>query len=217
MTNSPGLSAPRIPPRPRESWDAEVFQALAVLTPPGRRAPASAAPEGAGPESAASGSAASDESSPRPVSNILGTFAWHPALTKGWLLFNNHLFHSTLSARVRELVTVRIAWLRQGEYEWAQHVRMARNAGMSAEEVEAISEGPDAAVWGALDAALLRSVDELCRDRNISDTTWAQLSDHLDRQQLMDVVFTVGAYDMLAMSMNTFGLKLDADLEGFPS
>jgi len=31
----------------------------------------------------------------------------------------------------------------------------------------------------------------------------------------MDLVFTVGAYDLLAMAFNTFGLELDPGLEGF--
>lgn len=206
MTSSEEAMGPRIPPRPREDWDADVLDALSVLSPPGTAAPAAAA-----------AAAARDDSSQRPVSNIVGIFTWHPALTKGWLLFNNHLFHSTLSARTRELATVRIAWLRRGEYEWAQHVRMARAAGMSDEEIAAISEGPGAAVWTPVDALTVTAVDELCADRNVSDTTWEQLSRHFDRQQIMDLVFTVGAYDMLAMAFNTFGLELDPDLEGFPA
>ena len=153
----------------------------------------------------------------RPSSNILGTFSWHPALAKAFFTFNSHLFHSTLSARDREMVTVRVAWLRRGEYEWAQHVRMARAAGLSDEEVDAISaEGPDWPGWGPRDAALLRSVDEIVADRYVSDETWKLLSEHLDRKQLMDVVFTVGAYDLLAMAFNTFGLQLDPGLPGFP-
>jgi alkylhydroperoxidase family enzyme len=121
------MSEPRIPPRPAADWDAEVLDALSVLRPPGTAGPAPGRPAG---------------TRQRPVSNILGIFSWHPALTKGFLAFNNHLFRSTLPARVRELVTVRVTWLRRGEYEWAQHVRMARAAGMSEEEIEAIAEGP---------------------------------------------------------------------------
>jgi 4-carboxymuconolactone decarboxylase len=152
----------------------------------------------------------------RPTSNILGIFSWHPALAKGFFTFNSHLFRSTLTARDREIATVRTGWLRRAEYEWAQHVRMARNVGMSEEEVDAIAVGPDAAVWGARDAALLQAVDELVTDRYISDATWKRLADHLDRKQVMDLVFTVGAYDILGMAMNTFGLELDPDLPRFP-
>ena len=173
-------------------------EALAALRPPGSNRPA-------GPRR------------DRPSSNILGIFSWHPALAKGWFAFNNHLFHSTLSARDRELATVRIAWLRRGEYEWAQHVRMARSAGMSDEEVDAIMAGPASPVWGPRDAALLRSVDEIAADHYVSDQTWKRLAEDFDRQQLMDLVFTIGAYDLLAMAMNTFGLELDPNLPGFPA
>jgi alkylhydroperoxidase family enzyme len=152
----------------------------------------------------------------RPASNILGIFSWHPALAKAWFAFNNHLFHSTLPARDREMATVRIAWLRRGEYEWAQHVRMARSAGLSPEEVDAIMAGPDSPVWGPRDAALLRSVDEIAADRRVSDQTWKRLAEDFDREQLMDLVFTIGAYDLLAVAMNTFGLELDPGLPGFP-
>jgi alkylhydroperoxidase family enzyme len=153
----------------------------------------------------------------RPASNILGIFSWHPALAKAFFAFNSHLFHSTLSARDREMVVVRTGWLRRGEYEWAQHARMARNAGLSDEEVDAISAGPDSPVWGPRDAALLRSVDEIVADRYVSDGTWKRLAEDLSRQQLMDLVFTVGAYDLLAMACNTFGLELDPGMTGFPA
>jgi alkylhydroperoxidase family enzyme len=199
------MNQPRVPPRAAADWDAEVFDALSVL-----RLPATAAP-GQG-----QGQHQGNRPGNRPVSNLLGILSWHPALARAFLVFNSHLFRSTLSDRVRELVTVRVAWLRRAEYEWAQHVQMARAAGMSDEEIDAIGDGPDSAVWGTLDAALLRSVDEIVADRYVSDGTWRQLAEHFDRGQLMDLVFTIGAYDMLAMACDVFGLELDPGLEGFP-
>jgi alkylhydroperoxidase family enzyme len=194
------VSPPRIPPRPAEEWDAQVYDALSVLDLGPRNGQAEPAQPHAG---------------PRPVGNIIATFAWHPALTKGWLTFNNHLFHSTLSDRVCELAETRILWLRRGEYEWNHHANRARAAGVSEEEIEAICEGPDSKVWGPFDAALMRAVDELCFDRYISDATWAKLSEHLDRQQLMDLVFSVGAYELLATAFNTFGLEMDPGMQGW--
>ena len=61
-------------------------------------------------------------------------------------MFNNHLFHSTLLKRDREWSRCdRLG--RRGEYQWAQHVRMAKSAGLSDEEVDAIMAGPDSPVW----------------------------------------------------------------------
>ena len=59
----------------------------------------------------------------------------------------------------------------------------------------------------------MRSADELVRDAEISEATWSVLSAELSTQQLMDLVFTVGAYDLLAMVMGSFGVELDADLQ----
>ncbi len=55
-------------------------------------------------------------------------------------------------------------------------------------------------------------MDELLSDALIADDTWSTLAGELDEQQLMEVVFTVGAYDTLAMALRTFGVPLDEDL-----
>jgi 4-carboxymuconolactone decarboxylase len=62
---------------------------------------------------------------------------------------------------------------------------------------------------------LLRAADELYHDAFISDATWNALAKRYDQQQLMDVVFTVGAYDMTAMFLNSFGVQLDQGVPRF--
>src|SRR3546814_3763382 len=62
----------------------------------------------------------------------LGVILQHPALAKAFLTFNNHVATaSTVTARVRELVILRISWLRRAEYEFIQHVILGRRAGLS--------------------------------------------------------------------------------------
>jgi len=147
--------------------------------------------------------------------NVLGTLAQHPALTRAFHTFTGHvLFASTLSPRERELLVLRVAFLRGSEYEWAQHAVMAGDAGISPEEVERVAAGPDVDGWLPLERAMLAAVDELIVDAVISDDTWATLAGELDTQQLMDLVFTVGAYETLAMAFRSFGVELDADLRG---
>jgi alkylhydroperoxidase family enzyme len=146
--------------------------------------------------------------------NLLGTFAHHPELIRAYHTFNGHvLFGSTLSTRQRELLVLRVASRRQAEYEWIQHKVLGGDVGIEPDEIDRIIEGPDAAGWSALDAAMLRAVDELLADAEIADGTWATLAGELDVPQLMDLVFTVGAYDLLAMALKAFGVEVDADLE----
>ena len=47
----------------------------------------------------------------------------------------------------------------------------------------------------------------------VSDATWKALAAELDEQQLMDLVFTVGAYEILALAFRSFGVELDDDLK----
>lgn len=145
--------------------------------------------------------------------NALGTLALHPELARAFNTLSGHvLFASTLSVRWRELLILRTAALRRCGYEWAQHVVLAGEAGMSDEEVARVAEGPTAPGWSALEAAMLAAVDELVTTAEITDATWEVLSADLDRQQLMDLVFTVGTYDLLAMAFQSFRLEPDADL-----
>ena len=59
---------------------------------------------------------------------------------------------------------------------------------------------------------MLRAVDELVGDAKVADETWAVLAGELDDRQLMDLVFTVGAYETVAMAFRSFGVELDDDL-----
>lgn len=145
--------------------------------------------------------------------NLLGLFAHHPELTRAYNTFNGHLlFATTLTPRQRELLVLRVGVLRDAEYEWLQHKVIATDLGMTVEEIDRVTEGPDADGWAPLEAALLRAVDELVADARIGEETWAALAVELDAQQLLDLVFTVGAYDVLAMAMRTFGVEVDDDL-----
>jgi 4-carboxymuconolactone decarboxylase len=145
--------------------------------------------------------------------NILSTFAHHPALARAYFTLNGHLLlATTLSVRQRELVILRVAALRNSPYEWAQHVVVGRDVGLTDEEIARVTFGPDAPFWDPAEADLLRAVDELIIDRKISDATWAALRESIDTQQLMDLIFTVGSYDTLATLIGTFQLALDDDL-----
>jgi alkylhydroperoxidase family enzyme len=145
--------------------------------------------------------------------NALGTLARHPELARAFNTFNGHvLFASTLSPRQRELLVLRVARLRESTYEWEQHAVLAGDAGLDSDEVDRVAIGPDAPGWSVLDQAMLRAVDELVEDAMVSGETWKVLANELDPRQLIDLVFTVGAYETLAMAFRSFDVELDDDL-----
>lgn len=149
--------------------------------------------------------------------NILKTLAHHPELSEAWLPFAGYVLRdSTLPARDRELLILRTAYLRKAEYEWGHHSRLAGQVGISEEEILRVMEGPETSGWSSFDRALLRAADQLHKDAYIDERTWAYLDARYDTKQLMDVVFTVGQYNLVSMALKSFRVPMDEGLEGFP-
>jgi alkylhydroperoxidase family enzyme len=145
--------------------------------------------------------------------NGVGAMLRHPTLAKAFLTFNNHVaMASTVSKRIRELLILRVGWLRGAEYEFQQHVILGLRAGLTEAEIDRLTYGPDAEGWDAVDAALLRATDELVADAFIKDDTYAVLAQHFNTEQLLDIVFAIGCYEMLAMVFNTFQVPFEESL-----
>ena len=156
------------------------------------------------------------ESSDSPI-NIMKTLANHPELAEAWGTFAGYVLRgSTLPPRDRELLILRIGYLCGAEYEWGHHSRIGREAGITDEELLRITKGSSAAGWSSFDRGLLRAAEELHRNATISDRTWAYLDARYDDRQLMDVVFTVGQYNLVSMALRSFRVPMDEGLEGFP-
>jgi 4-carboxymuconolactone decarboxylase len=180
------LNTPRISPLEADQWDEEAAEVMQQF--PGRSR----------------------------TFNIFTTMANHPGLLRRWLVFANHVLgKSTLPAREREILILRIGYLCRAEYEWGQHVVIGKRAGLTDAEIKGIAEGPGSEAFGDRDRLLLQAADELRADAFIADGTWRALRDHFNEQQLMDIVFTVGQYNLVSMALNTFGVQLDPGLPTF--
>jgi alkylhydroperoxidase family enzyme len=167
--------APFVKPKPVQDWDPEI------------------AAVGGNPAAPGSGTL-----------NVFATLANHPKLMKRWLVFGNHVMaKNTLPDRVRELLILRTGWNCGSPYEWGQHVAIARAVGISDDEIVGVTEGPHAPRWSAFDAALLSAADELHASCCVSAPTWRELTASLSEQQMLDLVFTVGQYHLVAMALNS--------------
>ena len=152
--------------------------------------------------------------------NVLGvwsTCANAPALCNAWLKFTDYLLReSTLPLRDRELLILRIGYLNQGAYEWAAHRGLALSIGISEQELRAITNGSTDPRWSNWDASLLRAAEELHENALVSDETWEELSKRYTKRQMMETVFTVGQYNMVAMYLNSLGVQFEEDWIGYP-
>lgn len=177
------LKAPRVPPLEPDRWTDEQREIFGDLRVNGR------------------------------VLNIFKTLANHPKLGKRWLVFANHIMgKSTLSLRDREILILRIGWLCKSGYEWGQHVLIGLECELSREEIERIKAGAEAEGWTEAERLLLCATDELHADAFISDATWEGLTRFYSTEQMFDIVFTVGQYNLVSMALNTCGVQLDSGM-----
>ena len=150
----------------------------------------------------------------RPDYNIYKTLAHHPELYARWSGLGRFILNgSSLPARHREMLMLRMGWLCQSEYEWSQHARIATSsAGMNDAEIHRIAEGPQATGWSDFERTLLRTVDELRYDAMISDVTWSALRKEYDDQKIIEALYTAAQYQLVSMALNSLGVQLDPDL-----
>jgi AhpD family alkylhydroperoxidase len=142
--------------------------------------------------------------------HVFTTLARHKGLFRRWLWFAGALMPGgKLPRDETELVILRVACNTGCDYEWAQHERIGRRAGLSAEEIARVREGAAAPGWSDRRRLLLSAADELHADGRIGDALWSGLSRELDEVQLIELCMLVGHYEMLAMTLNSLDVQLE--------
>lgn len=140
--------------------------------------------------------------------NVFTTLARHRSLFRGWLRFAGRLMpRGTLPRRDTELVILRVSANCGSDYEWGHHVALGKRAGLTDEQIARVGEGPEADGWDEHERALLRAVDELDRDRVISEETWAALRRRYDERQMIELCLLAGHYTMLAGALSSLGVR----------
>jgi len=149
------------------------------------------------------------------VPNMHLTFGSHPDLYAAWLPFAVHVMpNSTLSARDRQLLILGTCYAWRAAYPWSHHARISETLhALSSEEIARIESGPDHAAWSRREAALLRACLETRSHGRISQPTWEPLAADHDQKQLLDIVFTIGQYTLIATALNSLEVELDAGFE----
>ena len=152
------------------------------------------------------------------VYNIFATLARHPKLLNRWLVFGNHILSkSSLPPRDRELAILRVGYLCRANYEWGHHVVIGKQVGLSQADIERVVKGPDAAGWEPFESQIIRAVDELHANSNVSESTWGAIAERYTTEQQLDFLFTVGQYKMVSLVLNTTGIELEPGFENLPN
>ena len=148
--------------------------------------------------------------------NIFRTLGHNKPLYKGFLGLGGHLLSgSGLPPREREVVILRTGFRAGSEYEFGQHTRIGRDAGLTHAEIAWLADAGEGD-WSPDDAALVAMVDELCADDVVTDATWSRLASRWNDGQLLELLVLAGYYRLVSGLLNSVGVALEPETPGWP-
>ncbi len=115
---------------------------------------------------------------------------------------------SVLAPRDLELIILRTAWLCHSGYVWGEHVKFAKKAGVTADEIEWLTQGSAAPGWNDRDRAVNQLAEELHETSFVSDETWAVIAANFTDKQIIEMLIMVGAYHEAAYLYNAMRVRL---------
>ena len=149
---------------------------------------------------------------PGPMLNILRLFLANPEIE----LNARKVWRATkLEPRAREIVILRCAYQKESRYEWHQHVRIARDAGLSDADINGVRNWTDSTLFSADERALLAYVDEMATHARPNDESFAAVSRGRDAAAVVGVTFLITLYFSLAALMTAMDLETEVPFVGW--
>ena len=152
------------------------------------------------------------------VLNLYKAVANSPYALRNFMRLGNSLLARTeLEPKLRELAILRIAKLCRSEYEWAQHIPIALEVGVSQKQVEAISNWKASAAFIDIERAVLEYTDEVAQNVMVKDETFTTLHKYLSEQSIVELTLSIGYWGMVARVLVPLQVEIEAQSVGSAS
>ncbi len=116
-----------------------------------------------------------------------------------------------VAQRLRELAMCTVAVINGADYEFAAHAPIYLAEGGTQAQLDAIAADPDAAagngeLFEPLDAATIALTVEMTRNVRVDDATFARIEALLGRRELVELIATIAAYNMVSRFLVATGI-----------
>jgi alkylhydroperoxidase family enzyme len=147
--------------------------------------------------------------------NLYRALANHPAIVAAWTEFANTLRHGSRTPRaLRELVILRGAQVSASEYEWAQHLKMARRAGVREAQIAALADWRGSGEFDAKEKAALQLAESVTSGR-VGDEAYREALRHFDHHDYVELAVTAGFYAMVARVLDAMAVELEPEFRDY--
>jgi AhpD family alkylhydroperoxidase len=144
--------------------------------------------------------------------NVYRVLANAEKMFTGWMMAGRAaLASSVLPIRLRELIILRTAYLMDCPYELGQHTDVARTAGISSAEINAITSDADwqTGYFNTVELAVLYLTTELLTTRTVAAPLFGRLHDALGSEATIEILMVINRWAGLALMLNALDVELD--------
>jgi len=148
----------------------------------------------------------------RDVPNIMKALANSPELARRISQLGQYfMIESSLDPRLRELAVLILMKRLNCEYGFVNHIGVARQAGVSREQIDQIDSYQTSPLFSEDDKLILRYAEQLTLEAQVEDGIFRQVHSHIGTLNVLDLNAAIGFWNMMARNLN--GLRIDLEPE----
>ena len=144
-----------------------------------------------------------------PPLNVFRMVAGAPRAVRPFMALGSAVLSTALDARRREIAVLRVAHATNAPYEWAQHVQLAGNVGVTDAEIDAIDKEEPVASLDEECNLICRVADEVSRDVRLSDEALEQIIDRYGPREAAELILLVSYYNMVSRFLESTRVEVE--------
>jgi len=144
-----------------------------------------------------------------PPLNVFRMVAGAPRAVRPFMALGRAVLSTALDARRREIAVLRVAHATRAPYEWVQHEQLARAAGVTAAEIDAIEEEEPVRSLDDECNLICRVADEVTRDVRLSDEALEQIVDRYGPREAAELILLVSYYNMVSRFLESTRVEIE--------
>ena len=123
-------------------------------------------------------------------------------------------FDTSVPRKLAELAIIVVGRTWTAQFEWFAHSRMAAEAGISQDVIDAIAARREPAFSDNAEATVYRFASQLCAQHQVDDATYAAASALLGDRGVVELTMVIGYYNYVSAMLNTFQVPLPEGAKG---
>ncbi len=154
---------------------------------------------------------------PTGAANIFSAMGNNPEVLRGYLRCGNALWaHCGLDVATRELVILRCAYAQNSAYEWHQHVRIGRDAGLTDAQINGLRNYRENTLFSPAELALFAYVDAMAASDHPGDVAFNELKKHFpEPAALVGITLIIPFYFATAKFLATMEVETEVPFIGW--